>query len=1046
MPNGQNLAGVEGIDGVGVNLFDDTIFEKVEGTETSTQFGGFYSGGLKVNQNIKNQMESQPNSRFFNFKQIGDEQYLVTPKLPETGSATVEEYDYSFDENGNVKSFTAKPNKTYNFSIRKNVNYFYKALAKSFIDENGGVDFKKGYDKFIELYGAVDYCYVSPKYLSPDFTFVTASQIKEYKQDIALYKEGLKKIYDFVVENNDMPEEDKEDFKSFCNAEMFRSQGSERMTQPELFNIRFWASLSSTFNDEYITPLNIIGDKEDKRFQGKEYDKLKEAKKRNLKVIEGQIKALSEINPREEKRYINLVSSEYSNTILFTAGILSNNLDRENETNVIVVNVGDPTNNHYKHVSCKNILEHDLSAFEFNINNEKYIVSIDAATNSLAENLIDSKFDNPTYIGLHKAGNKVVLDERAIETEIRELARKIIYDDVKIKEEDLEKAFQDRIQDEKRSIRFNLCLEAVDEKEVERIFEERKVNAERNFSDDLDDYNNEETSKDIKKEIRIELARNIEIDDNKVEDTFNKKFTSHHLTILKAKVKKELLRNTEIDENKVNALFEENKSKYVRIKKRELLSRNAAENINKCYAENMNKKIPTETLDFVNTIQNCIIDRKTSDVTKIKDNISYKLSELAIPEIDSKAMHYETGTKVFDRFIGGGNRTPAEYAAALGKLYIDGAKVSSIYGLDRINDGHELSEKLNSVAEKIKVMLEDSVDFNDYSYLRNKPNFIPPTSHHFMLENKNGKFEPIFCKDNLEPAKMPKVVEKPSSAYKFLHSKESYKKRMEEYQQYLEDCEKYDNYIKSKEKLKLLNDKTKDFADKLNKLDHTDLVRLAEEKKAEIAAMPNGFTGKVRTDEVNINALFAASGTKFLDEIIGCEHKTNPMEYLSELNKLYFSGAKADMALNYDTERLSALNENDLTDELNNIAGKIKNIVKSNLKPDNALQVTIQRENNDQLYAVQYALDNFDSAILENARKEHLKEQIRQYNKNNIKMTEEFNKNNLLNFNKVTRKVSLNEISGNASKSQKPQKVTQAITKTNQINNEIEPVSKGGKK
>ena len=100
------------------------------GEKKQAEVGGVFNDGLIVSGHIAQELSKNPASELFYFQSIqGTDQYHMKPKYPEE----IADLDGTRIE------------------CRKNMNYFYKALGRSIIGDDGRVDLKNGSEKIIGL-------------------------------------------------------------------------------------------------------------------------------------------------------------------------------------------------------------------------------------------------------------------------------------------------------------------------------------------------------------------------------------------------------------------------------------------------------------------------------------------------------------------------------------------------------------------------------------------------------------------------------------------------------------------------------------------------------------------------------------------------------------------------------------------------------------------------------------------------------------------------------------------------------------------------------
>ena len=79
MRNMVNVAGIEGVNGRGTDYFESSSLQNENNNEEYSEYGGLFCGGLVVTEDIKRQLESQPNSKFLYFEKTDDDKYLINP-------------------------------------------------------------------------------------------------------------------------------------------------------------------------------------------------------------------------------------------------------------------------------------------------------------------------------------------------------------------------------------------------------------------------------------------------------------------------------------------------------------------------------------------------------------------------------------------------------------------------------------------------------------------------------------------------------------------------------------------------------------------------------------------------------------------------------------------------------------------------------------------------------------------------------------------------------------------------------------------------------
>lgn len=142
------------------------------GEKKTSEIGGAFRGGLQVSAHVKDEMLKNPNADFLYFSPIEGQpdQYRLQFKYPEQG----------------------KDDKGVTFNIRKNMNYFHKAIAGTFFDLNEVCSPEAAYDSINNL---INVLINSEQYSS---------------------KEKQETLYNFIVRYAKPAEEDKEDLKNFC--------------------------------------------------------------------------------------------------------------------------------------------------------------------------------------------------------------------------------------------------------------------------------------------------------------------------------------------------------------------------------------------------------------------------------------------------------------------------------------------------------------------------------------------------------------------------------------------------------------------------------------------------------------------------------------------------------------------------------------------------------------------------------------------------------------------------------------------------------------
>lgn len=676
MRNMVNVAGIEGVNGRGKDYFESSSLQNENNNEEYSEYGGLFCGGLVVTEDIKRQLESQPNSKFLYFEKTDDDKYLINPKLPEKGAVNTVEYNYELNDDGSIKSFDISESKTINFSIRKNINYLYKAIANAFIDENDNIDVQKGLKTVIDFGLSVGVDYHTPK---------EAEKSNAARIDIVKYNEAFKRIANYVSESTNMPEEDKEDFMNFCKAGVMGSGLSftEERAEFNMVNGRFWDDMEQYLSNTIVSAINV---KNNNIYNGKEYDEFKEGQAKSIEKFEDDIRYFSKIDPNNEKKFMNMFQATYVPAFFDIANHLSNNITTEKAPRVTCADVGksyipDNTTESGKSV-VPNFTSHNVVALDFKINDKDCIITIDADSRDRYEQSKDFGANNQTYIGIHQVG----------QSEPR-----------KYKESD----YKDEIEEINYKVRRKMSLFLGEGKEIDQAEFEKRV----------------------------------------IEE--------------KGKLKKR------------------QEEKFEKEKK--------FENLKKFFKKAPNKLVETDSLNAYKGID--------SEMNHIQKDVCYKLG---MTEIKNSDLQKKRGLEVLDSFLGCKRRDINDYVQDLGKLYINGAKATTVFDLDDIANiqRDEVEARVHVAAAKLKEMFDNNLDSLHFNKM------------HFALENAKGKLEPIYAVNEIQEVK---EAEKPGKTFKMFHSKALYEEKMAEWKN-------YQGYLNQKENLKRVNEETKLFYNELNEI------------------------------------------------------------------------------------------------------------------------------------------------------------------------------------------------------------------------------------
>lgn len=243
----------------------------------------------------------------------------------------------------------------------------------------------------------------------------------------------------------------------------------------------------------------------------------------------------------------------------------------------------------------------------------------------------------------------------------------------------------------------------------------------------------------------------------------------------------------EIDEAEYERRVNEKKEAHKRDKEAEYKEEKKHENITKFFETAPDKLVTYDSFKaFIGL---------PSDVNEIKKEVSYKLG---IREIKNEGLQKKRGLEVLDSFLGYRRRDINDYVQDLGKLYINGAKATTVFDLDDIANiqRDEVEARVHVAAAKLKEMFDNNSDYLHFNKM------------HFALENEKGKLEPIYASNEIQEVK---EAEKPSKTFKMFHSKANYEERMAEWKN-------YQGYLKQKENLKRVNEETKLFYNELNEI------------------------------------------------------------------------------------------------------------------------------------------------------------------------------------------------------------------------------------
>ena len=202
------------------------------GENKQAEVGGVFKDGLIVSGHIAQELSENPASEFYYFQSIqGTDQYHMKSKNPEEIA----------DLDGTRIEF------------RKNINYFYKALGRSIIGDDGRVDLKNGREQI----GAL---------------------VLSYKNGDKVYQDAL---YQFIVTNGDVAEQDKKALDQFCHAVRITSMSSGKI-KPGILNWEKICSLAEPLNNALVSMNGAAKLKEQREREGQ----LSEADQKKLKEYE----------------------------------------------------------------------------------------------------------------------------------------------------------------------------------------------------------------------------------------------------------------------------------------------------------------------------------------------------------------------------------------------------------------------------------------------------------------------------------------------------------------------------------------------------------------------------------------------------------------------------------------------------------------------------------------------------------------------------------------------------------------------------------------